>query len=66
MLHNNKLGTDLYCTVAMRNAAHGLNRDLPPLGCTTVELLDWQISQSKQILDKGQFNIVVAKRKSKP
>ena len=56
----------MYCNVAMRNAAHGLNRDLPPPGAPQLSCFDWQIQQSKHMSDQAQLNIVVAKSKSRP
>ena len=52
--HKKDLGTDLYCSVGMREVAASLSRPLPPLGCSTVALLDWQLLQSKQLFEKAQ------------
>ena len=46
-----ELGTQqgLYCSAGMREVAASLSRPLPPLGCSTAALLDWQLLQSKQL-----------------
>ena len=51
--HNKGLGTDLYCSAGVRAIAESLHRPLPPLGCGAVALQDWQILQSKQLLEKA-------------
>ena len=51
------LGTDLYCSVGMRQVAESFGRSLPKRGFSTVELVDWQIAQSKHMLDKVQSEI---------
>ena len=48
------LGTDLYCSAGMREVAISLSRPLPPLGCSTAALLDWQLLQSKQLFEEAQ------------
>ena len=63
--HRKDLGTDLYCSIGMREVAQGLQRSLPPVGCTTVELLVWQIRQSKQILARVQSTRAASKSKSR-
>ena len=57
LTHKQDLDTDLYCSVGMRQVAESFGRSLPARGCTTVELLDWQIAQSKHMLDKVQSEI---------
>ena len=52
--HKKDLGTDLYCSAGMREVAASLSRPLPPLGCSTAALLDWQLLQSKQLFEKAQ------------
>ena len=52
--HNKDLGTDLYCSAGMREVVASMRRPLPPPGCSTVALLDWQILQSKELLEKAQ------------
>ena len=50
-MHNKELGTDLYCSAGMRER---VRQPLPVLGFSTVALLDWQILQSKGLLEKAQ------------
>ena len=52
--HKKDLRTDFYCSAGMRAAAARLSRPLPPLGCSTAALLDWQLLQSKQLFEKPQ------------
>ena len=52
--HKKDLGTDLYCSAGMREVAASLSRPLPPLGCSTDDILDWQLIQSKQLFEKAQ------------
>ena len=52
--HKKDLGTDLYCSAGMREVAASLSRPLPPLGCSTAALLDWQLLQSKQLFEKSK------------
>ena len=52
--HKEDLGTDLYCSAGMREVAASLSRPLPPLGCSTVDLLEWQLLQSMQLFKNAQ------------
>ena len=52
--HNKDLGIDLYCIAGMREVVARMRRPLPPPGCSTVALLDWQILQSKGLLEKAR------------
>ena len=45
------LGTDLYCSAEMRMVAQKLHRPLPPAGCSTIALLDWQIRAAKKLFE---------------
>ena len=46
------LGTDLYCSAEMREVAVQLQRPLPPAGCATITLLDWQIRAAKKLFER--------------
>ena len=39
------LGTDLYCSTAMRSLAARLGRTLPQRGCPIVDVLTWQVDE---------------------
>ena len=64
--HKKDLGTDLYCSAGMREvaASTSIGRPLPAIGCSTVELLDWQILQSKHLLESEQSRRQAAKSKA--
>ena len=51
--HNKVLGTDLYCSAGMRDVVARMHLPLPPPGRSTVGLLDWQIRESKGLLEKA-------------
>ena len=53
-MHNQELGADLYCSAGMRER---VRQPLPVPGFRTVALLDWQILQSKVLLEKAQSHL---------
>ena len=52
--HNMDLGIDLYCSCGMREVVARMHRPLPPPRRNTVDLLDWQIRESKALLEKAR------------
>jgi len=52
--HKKDLGTDLYCSYGMREVVARMNRPVPPPGRSTVDVLNWQIRESKAILEKAR------------
>ena len=52
--HKKDLVTDLYCSSGMREVVARMHRPLPPPGRSTVDLLDWQIRESKALLEKAR------------
>jgi hypothetical protein len=61
--HKQDSGTDLYCSAGMREVAATMGNPVPPLACSIVPVLDWQILQSKRLLEEAK-SFRTHKRKS--
>ena len=52
--HKEDLRTDLHWSAGMREVVARMHRPLPPPGCSTVDLLDWQTRESNALLEKAR------------